>query len=212
MDAAHGFDMPGRRHQRAHNGPVNLDGRVIRVFTMSRIRLGPPHFVAAPPLVYAQGHQTAGTLNGYRVEQFAIRDRSIQFCGHGRLFRGRRKLRDVGPVPRLALGRGSDDHVVLLHCDARWRVLGVSEGHATLREAKKAAEWFYIGISKRWVPTGYTRSDARRALDRIVGPKKCSLCLRAPDDVEFMVEIKKRKLAICDVCIRELDVLAHSKM
>jgi|KBSSwiStaDraftv2_1062776.scaffolds.fasta_scaffold1681823_1 ClpX C4-type zinc finger. len=146
-------------------------------------------------------------LNGCRVEQFAIRDRSIKFRGHGLLFSDDR---EVGPVPRLALARDKNEEVVLLHCDARWQVLGISGGHATVREAKRAAERFYTGISKRWIPTGYTKTDARHALDRVAGPKKCAVCLRSPYDVDAMVEMKKRKLAICDECIRELYGLLSS--
>lgn len=155
------------------------------------------HKVIKPPVV----------LTGCRVEQFAIRDRWMKFIGQGRLFSGDR---EVGPVPRLALARNRKEEVVLLHCDARWQVLGISGGHATLREAKSDAERFYSGISKQWIPTGYTKTQARRALDRLPGPKKCSVCLRSSSEVETLVEFKKRKLAICDVCVRELYRLVSS--
>jgi hypothetical protein len=154
--------------------------------------------VTKPPVV----------LNGCRVEQFAIRDRSIKFRGQGLLFSGDR---EVGGVPRLALARDRHEEVVLLHCDARWQVLGISGGHATLREAKRAAERFYSGIAKRWMPTGYTKTQARRALDRVGGPRQCAVCLRPPHEVQAFVELKKRKLAICDACIRALYRLVSSK-
>jgi hypothetical protein len=143
-------------------------------------------------------------LEGCWIEQFAVRNRSIKFEGHGLLFRGDK---EVGPVPRLALGRGPDNSVTLLHCDARWNVVGSSGGHATLRTAKKRAERFYRGISEAWVRTGYTKAQANRHLKRVSGPPKCSLCFRSSHDVQSIVEIKKRELAICDVCIRELHEL-----
>jgi hypothetical protein len=147
-------------------------------------------------------------LEGCRVEQFAIRDRSMRFEGHGLLFRG---TTEVGPVPRLALGRDRDNAVYLLHCDARWNVLGSSGGYENVRAAKQRAERFYRGISKAWVLTGYTKAQADRYLNRIRGPKKCSLCSRSPYDVQSIVEVKKRMFAICDVCIRELYELISSK-
>ena len=144
-------------------------------------------------------------LDGCRVEQFVLRDRSMKFRGQGRLFRGEK---EVGPVPRLALARHRNNEVLLLHCNSRWQVLGVSGGHATVREAKRDAERFYTGISKGWMPTHYTKVQARRALDRLPGPKKCSLCSRPWHAVEALVEIKK--FAICDTCARELYRLVSS--
>ena len=146
-------------------------------------------------------------LEGCRIEQFAIRDRSMKFQGHRLLFRGDR---EVGPVPRLALGRDRDNTVRLLHCDARWNVVGASGGYENIRAAKERAERFYRGISKAWIRTGYTKTQANRLLNRISGLGKCSLCSRPWYDVQSMVEIKTRKFAICDVCIRELHELISS--
>ena len=147
-------------------------------------------------------------LEGSRIEQFAVRDRSMKFEGHGLLFRDDK---EVGPVPRLALGRDSDNTVRLLHCDARWNVVASIGGYENLRAAKERAERFYPGISKAWVRTGYTKAQAKRVLDRISGPKKCSLCSTSPHDVHSIVVIPKlKKFAICDVCIRELHELISS--
>jgi hypothetical protein len=137
-------------------------------------------------------------LEGCRVEQFAIRDRSMRFEGHGLLFRG---TTEVGPVPRLALGRDRDHAVRLLHCDARWTVLGSSGVYENVRAAKQRTERFYRGISKAWVLTGYTKAQAKRYLNRIRAANKCSLCSRSSYDVRSIVEVKKRTFAICDVCI-----------
>jgi len=112
-------------------------------------------------------------LDGCRVEQFVLRDRSMKFRGQGRLFRGEK---EVGPVPRLALARHRNNEVLLLHCNSRWQVLGVSGGHATVREAKRDAERFYTGISKgRHITSAHisdyqnARTDAGRASRTING-------------------------------------------
>lgn len=141
-------------------------------------------------------------LDGCRIEQFALRDRSFRFSGHG-LLSSRGKA--VGPVPRLALGRDdrSGDVMVFL-CDARWRVVGASGFWPTVREAKKRAERFYPGISRAWVRTGYTKGRARRQLDRMGANSRCSLCARFWFDVHKIVEVKTARFAICDVCVREL--------
>jgi hypothetical protein len=146
-------------------------------------------------------------LEGCRIEQFAVRDRSMKFVGQGLLFRGHK---DVGPVPRLALGRDRSNDVMLLHCDARWNVVGTSGAYPNLRAAKDRAGRFYRGISKAWIRTGYTKAQANRHLNRIGANKRCSLCLRRSYDVEALVEYQKRGFAICDVCIRELHEFVSS--
>jgi ClpX C4-type zinc finger len=143
-------------------------------------------------------------LEGCRVEQYAVRHRAMKFAGHGLLFRGDK---EVGPVPRLALGRDRSNKVVLLHCDARWNVVGASGDYPNLRAAKKRAERFYPGISKAWVRTGYSRTDANRYWSGIGASQRCSVCARQWYDVERIVEIRKAKLSICDACIRELHAI-----
>lgn len=142
-------------------------------------------------------------LHGCRVEQFALRDRSIRFAGHGLLFSAGK---EVGAVPRLALARDRSGEVMLFHCDYRWRVVGASGGWRTVREAKKRAERFYPGISKAWVRTRYTKAQASRHLSRTGGNTKCSLCGKFWFDVQKMVVFKKVRFTLCDVCIRDLYV------
>jgi hypothetical protein len=144
-------------------------------------------------------------LAGCVVEQYARRDRSIKFIGRGLLFTGDN---EVGPVPQLAIGRDlRTSEVMLLFCDARWNVRHGSGGYVGIRAVKNRAEQLYPGISKAWVRTGYTRRQAKRqhGLDR-----KCSICSRYWFDVEYLVEAKKRKFVICDVCIREFHALISS--
>jgi len=92
---------------------------------------------------------------------------------------------------------------MLFHCDARWNVVGAMV-YAGLSAAKQRAEQFYPGISRAWVRTGYTRSQANRLLHRTGANQRCSICTKPWFKVEQMVEIKKRRIALCDECIREL--------
>lgn len=139
-------------------------------------------------------------LEGCRVEQFAVRDRAFRFRGHGLLFRDNK---EVGPVRRLALGRARDGAVMLFHCDTRWNVVGAMS-YAGLRLAKQRAERFYPGISTAWVRTGYTQSQATRLLRRTGANQKCSICAKPWFKVEQMVTIEKRRIVLCDRCIRDL--------
>lgn len=138
-------------------------------------------------------------LHGCRIEQYAIRDRSIRFRGH-RLLSVDGK--EVGPVPRLALGRWRGKGLMVFHCDRRWNVVAGDGPYPSLREAKQGSERFYPGISTAWKRTGYSQTQFNRYIARI-GPT-CSMCSKAWLDVEKMVEIKKRKLVFCDTCIRKL--------
>jgi hypothetical protein len=146
-------------------------------------------------------------LVGCRVEQYAVRPRSVRFAGHGQLFRGGREL---GPVPKLALGRSREGEVLLLLCNAQWTVEFASGGYSTLRAAKQRTERLYPGISKVWVRTGYTKRQARRALERSGANQRCSICSKLWFEVEKMVEIRKAKLTICGTCVRELHALVSA--
>jgi hypothetical protein len=137
-------------------------------------------------------------LHGCRVEQFALRDRSIRFAGHGLLFSAGK---EVGAVPRLALARDRSGEVMLFHCDYRWRVVGASGGWRTVREAKKRAERFYPGISRVWRSTGYTKAQTARQLDRT--NRRCSVCAKFWFEVDKMVVTKKARFTLCDACIRQ---------
>jgi hypothetical protein len=151
---------------------------------------------AKPPVV----------VGGCRVEQFAMRDRSLKFTGHGLLFSD---SKEVGPVPRLALGRDRDGAVLLLHCDARWNVLGLA-AYRNLLAAKKRAERFYPGISKSWLRTGYTKAQARRHLERSGANRKCTICGKPWWEVDKIIEVRKNKLVICVGCILKLHELVSS--
>jgi hypothetical protein len=83
-------------------------------------------------------------LAGCKVEQYAIRPRSVKYSGHSGLFV---EGKELGPVPRMAICREKNG-LNLFYCDRRWNVLGSSGAHATIRSAKARAERAYPGISK----------------------------------------------------------------
>ena len=100
--------------------------------------------------------------------------------------------------------------MLLFHCDARWRVVGAMS-YAGLRVGKQRAERFYPGISSEWIRTGYTRSQANRLLRRLGANQKCSICSKPWFKVEQLVEIRKRRIVLCDRCIRELFSMLATK-
>ena len=75
-----------------------------------------------------------------------------------------------------------------------------------MRAAKADAERFYPGISKAWKRTGYTRAQARRALTRLPN-HRCAICRKFWHEVQQIVEVKKARLVLCDVCVRKLHAL-----
>ena len=101
-------------------------------------------------------------LAGCRVEQYAIRDRSMKYSGHSSLFRDGK---EVGPVPRLAICRGDEHEVLLFNCDRRWDVLGMAGGYPNIGAAQRRAERIYPGISAAWAKTGVTRRQVKNYLD-----------------------------------------------
>jgi hypothetical protein len=151
-----------------------------------------PRAAQKPPIV----------LHGCRVEQYAIRDRSMPFRGYGRLFVDGK---EIGPLPRLAIGRSLSKGIkglLLFHCDARWGAVAGIGPFSSLRETKQEAERFYAGIRSAWKRTGYSSTQVERQLTRM-GPT-CSMCSRIWLDIEKMVEVKKGSIHLCDICIRKL--------
>jgi hypothetical protein len=135
-------------------------------------------------------------LAGCRVTEYAVRDRSAKYSGRSNLFV---EGKELGPVPRLAIVRDHQGKYLLLHCGRSWNVLGIAGGR-NLRRARLAAERTYPGISKRWVRTGVSKSQAEAYLKQVWKGQECSFCGRRPDQVEQMVEGQGSR--ICDFCIR----------
>ena len=130
--------------------------------------------------------------------EYAFVDRGVPYAGHTYLFVDGKEL---GRVPRLAICQDLDGgDVVLFHCSATWRVLGVAAGFANVRAGKDRAARIYRGLS--WTERGMSKRDATTYLKRIWKGSECSLCGRRPGQVERVVE--KKGVRICDVCVKEL--------
>ena len=142
-------------------------------------------------------------LAGCRVEQYAIRPRAVKYSGHSWLFV---EGMELGPVPRFAICREKSG-VNLFHCDRRWKVLGCSGTHATVRDAKARAERAYPGLSKWWVKAAFTAAQVQQFLDDNGYNQKCSFCGASHFEVQCLVTDKKQSVAICDRCIRQVSDL-----
>jgi hypothetical protein len=138
---------------------------------------------------------------GCRITHYVIRDRSLRFVGPSRLFVNGKEL---GAVPRLAIGESRDRKHALLHCGPTWNVRGVEE-YDSLEETRRAAERLYPGISQRWLATGISRRQAEAYRRQIWKGLECSFCGRLPDEIEQLVE--RRSVRICDQCIRSFSQL-----
>ena len=124
-------------------------------------------------------------LDGSRVVEYAVIPKSVQYAGHSGVFVDGK---EVGPVPRLAIGEPvGDGEIPLFHCDDKWRVVGISS-HPSIRQAKHRAERAYPGITDAWTDSGLPKVE-------------CSFCGRKSDQVQQM--IAKENVRICDICVRE---------
>ena len=90
-------------------------------------------------------------LNSTRVLLYAETGGASAYTGRVTVSTGyRNDLREVGPVPRLAiaedLGTGC---VLIMHCDSEWNVLGVCRS-SSIDAAKELCERGYVGVSSRW--------------------------------------------------------------
>ena len=105
-------------------------------------------------------------------------------------------------MPRLAIGRPFGDRAVaVVHCNARWNVVGVSAGYASVRDAKARVERVYPGLAPHWVRGKASVADARRHW-RSLGPE-CSSCRRAWFEIDRMVGMGT--VHLCEQCIRAFD-------
>lgn len=144
---------------------------------------------ARPPLVMLAGTWTT---------HYALLGRGVGFNGRARIFIGDTLL---GKVPRLAIARHEDGQWWLLHCGRTWNVRTVSD-HASLAEARDAAERRYPGSSTRWIRTGFTQARADAHVRRTSRGHCCSFCGRRPDQVdEQMFLAPKNAARICHVCV-----------
>ncbi|HEV7239206.1 MAG TPA: ClpX C4-type zinc finger protein [Thermoanaerobaculia bacterium] len=140
-------------------------------------------------------------LDGCVITDYACTTEA-EFRGHSSLFVDGS---EVTRVPCLAIGEPMNgDDVLLLHCDDRWTVLGVS-GHSSKDEAKTRAERIYRGISTSWIHQEVSTEQVNAYIAEIAQHTCCSFCGRSPDQVSRIVESENAR--ICDVCVRQCNEL-----
>ena len=146
-------------------------------------------------------------IDNCRVTHYAVRDRSVPFAGPTGHFVGDKEL---GAVPCLAIAEARSGEIVLQYCNRRWVSKGVSVWE-TLERAKARAERNYPGLMKKWKPTRYSNRRAEQYRRYIWKGHDCTFCGRFPDDFQGLIESKRRKARICNICARELAELLNPK-
>jgi hypothetical protein len=139
-------------------------------------------------------------LASARVIAYAVVEASVSYTGRQRLVVAGREL---GPVPRVAIGRAlAGGGIVLLFCDEEWDVL-TKTGHESIDAAKQAAEDAYAGLTEHWQPVSFTDGEVEAFLDDEDRGLICSFCGRHPHEVARIIT-GHRGAAICEICIRAL--------
>jgi hypothetical protein len=139
-------------------------------------------------------------LAAARVLAYAVLDDAVAYTGQKVVFAAGREL---GPVPRLAIGRQlSRGDILLLHCDAEWDVLATA-GYASVEDAKQAAGQAYSGLSGKWLATTFSDAEVDAFLDEEDRGLVCSFCGRHPHEVDRIVT-GHEGAAICEICIKAL--------
>ncbi len=111
--------------------------------------------------------------------------------------------RELGPVPRLAIGRTlAGGAIVLLHCDAEWEVLA-KVVYPSVDDARRGAERAYSGLARKWEAVSFTDAEVEAFLDDEDRGLICSFCGRHPHEVDRVIT-GHRGAAICEICIRAL--------
>ena len=90
-------------------------------------------------------------LDSTRVLLYAETGGATTYTGRLTIARGyANDLRDIGPVPKLAICEDlATGQVLVMHCDSVWNVLGVHFA-ASVDDAKANAERAYAGVGSRW--------------------------------------------------------------
>jgi hypothetical protein len=139
-------------------------------------------------------------LASSRVVAYAAVDDDVSYTGHEPpVVAGR----EIGPVPRLAIGRtltGGD--FMLLHCDAEWDVLA-KRRCASIDAARQHAEATYAGLAPKWETVSFTDAEVDAFLDDEDRGLICSFCGRHPHEVDRIVT-GHRGAAICEICIKAM--------
>ena len=139
-------------------------------------------------------------LASARVLAYAVVNEEVVYTGRHTLMVAGQEL---GPVPRLAIGRAlSGADILLLHCDAEWDVLATTT-YVSVDDAKRGAEDAYSGIGAKWQPVSFTDAAVEAFLDDEDRGLICSFCGRHPHEVDRIIT-GHRGAAICEICIRAL--------
>lgn len=145
----------------------------------------------APPLV----------IVGCRVLYYSFMPPSVSYSGNSLVIVGGR---EIGPVPRLIIAEplraeGFD----IIHCDKNWNVLaGGGGGYSSVSEAKRRAERMYPGITKTWVKSSISKTQALAIEKKMWRGEECSFCNRIPPD--FQRSLHSKKARICNICVEEI--------
>ena len=103
-------------------------------------------------------------LDSTQVLFYAETGGAENYTGRLTISTGRRVLRELKPVPRLAIVREfASDGILLMHCTAQWRVLAVT-GAKSIETARELGERAYRGVT--WVPYRPLSRTEQRAIDR----------------------------------------------
>lgn len=138
-------------------------------------------------------------LASVEVLEYAILDESVGYSGQSRAFVDGR---DIGRVPRLAVGAAPEKgEALLFHCAEDWSILATGR-YASPALAKARAEQTYPGVSHCWVSRGLsTEQSVAAAPGAEPSEFTCSFCGRRPDEVRNL--IAQGNSRICNLCVAE---------
>lgn len=139
-------------------------------------------------------------LMGCRITHFIVRDRSISFSGRSYLFVDGKEL---GAVPRLAIGADKSGGYVLFHCSNSWNVRGIEASFDSVADLKRSVARIYPGSFNKWRLSGVTVRQAEAFRRRVWKGLECSFCGKLPDEFERMVE-SRTGTRLCSLCFEQL--------
>jgi hypothetical protein len=89
-------------------------------------------------------------LDSTRVLFFAETGGAPAYTGKLTIFTGRKKLRELAPVPRVVISEElASGDFYLMHCSSSWKVLAVTSAKS-IAAAKELGERAYRGLAAKW--------------------------------------------------------------
>jgi hypothetical protein len=148
-------------------------------------------------------------LNGQVVEYAALPP-SIRYSGARLHFVGRKELKELGWVPRLAIERElRTGAITLVYCRRDWSLVATYETDA-IPKAKRRAERMYPGSSRYWKASGVTEVQAADYLAHRWDGFECSFCRRTPEGFDSLFENGVSR--ICNRCVEEFHAELTAKV